>query len=343
MNMLVDGEWRTDVYQATDEDGNFERDTTSFRDWLEPDPEAEYPAEAGRYHLYVSLACPWAHRTLLARALLGLDDAISVDVVDPYRENDGWAFSPDRDGCTPDSINGYDYLRDTYTHADPDYTGRVTVPVLWDTERETIVNNESREILRLLDTAFTDYQSHDVTLLPDDIATDIDETIDAIYEPINNGVYRAGFADTQAAYETAVDDLFDALDHYEAVLDDRRFLCGDQLTEADICMFTTLIRFDHVYHTIPTTFAEVSRGIDDPRYDKWNRLQDYDNLSAYTRDIYQLDGVAETVNLEHIVEHYASPGSPNLLTHAVEDVNLDLDAPHDRNQISDAAPLAERS
>jgi glutathionyl-hydroquinone reductase len=289
MNMLMDGEWRTDAYEETNDDGEFDRQETSFRDWVEADPEARFPAEAGRYHLFISLACPWAHRTLVTRALCGLEEVISVDVVDPHRVNDGWEFAPEKDGCTTDSIRSSEYLREIYTAADPDFTGRVTVPVLWDKEKEMIVNNESEEIMRMFDTAFAEF-GRETTLLPKDAQEEVQETIDAIYGPINNGVYRAGFAGTQDAYETAVGDLFDALDHWEGVLSEQRYLCGSRLTEADVCLFTTLIRFDHVYHT----------------HFKCNvrRIRDYPNLWNYLKELYQLPGVAGTVNLDHITEHY---------------------------------------
>ena len=230
MNMLVDGEWRTDAYQSTNEDGEFDRQETSFRNRIEDDPDARFQPEAGRYHLYVSLACPWAHRTLLVRALKGLEDAISVDVVDPYRGEGGWQFTPEKDGCTEDSLYGSDYLRELYVEADPDMTGRVTVPVLWDTKEETIVNNESKEILRMLDTEFDSVADHDVGLYPEGYREEIDRIIEDIYEPINNGVYRSGFANTQTAYDDAVHELFDALDHWDAVLEDQRYLAGDRLT-----------------------------------------------------------------------------------------------------------------
>ena len=334
MNKLIDGEWRTDAYESTNEEGEFERQETTFRDRIRDGPDARFKPESGRYHLYVSYACPWAHRTLLVRALKGLEDAITVDVVDPFRADDGWQFTPEKDGCTPDTVNGADYLREVYVQADPDVTCRVTVPVLWDRQEETIVNNESAEIIRMLDTEMDAVATRDVDLYPEGYRDEVDRIIEEIYEPINNGVYRAGFAKTQAAYDEAVGELFDALDGWDDVLADQRYLAGDRLTEADVCMFTTLVRFDQVYYTIPTTFAEVDRGVDDPRPEKWKRLRDYDNLYAFTRDIYQTDGVAETVNMEHIVEHYASPGSPQLHTHNVDDIDLNLDAPHDRDELT---------
>ena len=289
MNMLVDGEWCTDAYESTDDDGEFDRQETSFRDWIEADPDADHPAEAGRYHLYISHACPWAHRTVITRALCGLEDVISVDVVDPYRETDGWEFAPEKEDCTPDSIYGSAYLREVYTRADPDFTGRVTVPVLWDGKKGTIVNNESAEIMRMLDTAFGEF-GRENALYPSGYREDVGRVIDAIYDPINNGVYRAGFAGTQEAYENAVADLFEALSYWEGVLSDQRYLCGARLTEADVCLFTTLIRFDHVYHT----------------HFKCNvrRIRDYPNLWNYLKELYQLPGVAETVNFDHITEHY---------------------------------------
>jgi putative glutathione S-transferase len=290
MNMLVDGEWRTDAYETTNDDGEFERSTTSFRNRVRDDPDAEHPVEPDRYHLYVSYACPWAHRTLLVRQLKGLDDVLSVDVVDPHRQNDGWEFTPEKDGCTADTINGAEYLRDVYTAADAEYTGRVTVPVLWDTQTETIVNNESAEIIRMLDVDFDRLATTDVDLYPEASRDEVDRLIDAIYEPINNGVYRAGFASSQTAYEDAVTELFAALDDWDEQLGDQRYLAGERLTEADVCMFTTLIRFDHVYHT----------------HFKCNRrlIADYPNLREYVRELYGLPGVAETVDIDHITEHY---------------------------------------
>jgi len=361
MNMLVDGEWRTDAYQSTNEEGEFDRQETSFRDRIEDDPDARFQPEAGRYHLYVSLACPWAHRTLLVRALKGLEDAISVDVVDPYRGEDGWQFTPEKDGCTEDSLYGSDYLRELYVEADPDMTGRVTVPVLWDTAEETIVNNESKEILRMLDTEFDDVAKYDVDLYPEGYQEDVDRIIEDIYEPINNGVYRSGFADTQQAYDDAVSELFDALDHWDEVLEDQRYLAGDRLTEADICMFTTLVRFDEVYHTHFMCNHKL--------------IREYDNLWPYLRDLYQTGvpsgtpnertgrtrrgaprteaeseanrggatrestSVAATVNMDHITEHYYTT-HPDVSPKRIVPMgpNPDFEAPHDRDELPGELP-----
>jgi putative glutathione S-transferase len=344
MNVLVDGEWTQDAYESTNEDGEFERSETSFRSyvegvppelrgWGDPDAPAPFPAEPDRYHLYVSRACPWAHRAALVRRLTGLEDVVSLSVVEPERYDEGWAFSDHH----PDPINGFDRLYETYAHADPDYTGRVTVPVLYDRAEETIVNNESAEIMRLLDVGFHDL-GNGVDLYPEGHRETVDDLIHEMYEPVNNGVYRAGFADSQAAYDEAVDDLFGALDRFEELLDERRYLAGEVPTEADLALFPTLVRFDHVYHTIPTTLAESGRGPEDSRPERWKRLRDYPNLLGYTREIYQMDGVAETVNMDHIVRHYASPGSPNLRTHAPEDVDLGLDEPHGRDSLPRQPP-----
>jgi len=328
---MIDGEWYTEAEMLDHDDGGeFERTETSFRDRVEDDPDARFAPDARRYHLYVSYACPWAHRALITRALMGLEDAITVDVVDPYRENDGWQFTPEKDGCTPDSVNGADYLREVYATADPDYTGRVTVPVLWDREHETIVNNESEEIIKMLADAFDGLADRDVDLYPAENRGEIDRTIDDIYPSINNGVYRAGFADTQAAYEAAVEELFDALDEYDDLLGRQRYLAGDRLTLADVCMFTTLYRFDEVYHT----------------HFRCNRrhVTDHPNLWGYVRELYQLPGVAATCEMDHIKRHYYR-------THL--DVNPkqivpvgpapDFDAPHDRDDLPGGPPAALRA
>jgi putative glutathione S-transferase len=317
-NMLVDGDWRTAVEPSTDESGAFDRVETTFRDRIGPD--AAYPAEAGRYHLYISRSCPWAHGAALTRRLLGLTDAVSMDVVDPYREDEGWEFTPEKDGCTADSVNGCRYLRDVYTAADPGFTGRVTVPVLWDTHTGTIVNNESIEIMRQFATAFTVIGDDGLDLYPAGARDEIDRIIDAIYDPINNGVYRAGFAASQSAYDEAVRAVFRALDHWDEVLADQRYLSGDRLTLADVRLFPTLIRFDQVYHT---TF----------RCDR-QYLHQYDHLWPYLRDLYTTPGFAETVRMDHIEAGYHEgqivPIGPDLA----------YDAPHDRASLAgDATTL----
>ena len=315
MRAFIDGEW--DDYDLTNERGEFERATTSFRSWIGED-EA-FPAESGRYHLYVSYACPWAHRTLITRKLRGLEDVIGVDVVDPWRGEDGWRFSPDKDGCTPDTVNGAEYLRELYVEADEDYTGRVTVPVLWDKKRDTIVNNESREIMRMLNTRFEEF-ANDATLLPEGREDEVDRILDEIYEPINNGVYRAGFAESQEAYDEAVDELFEALSHWDDVLAEQRYLVGEEMTEADVAMFTTLVRFDEVYHT----------------HFKCNvrRIVDHDNLWGYVRDIYQTEGVAETVDMSHIKEHYYTTHHDlNPKEIVPKGPSPEFDAPHHRDSI----------
>jgi putative glutathione S-transferase len=323
--MLVDGEWRRDAYSSTNDDGEFERQETTFRDAVRTDPDARFSAEAGRYHLYVARACPWAHRTAIVRALKGLEEAITVDVVDPVREDEGWEFSPEKPDCTPDTVTGADYLREVYTRAAPDFTGRVTVPVLWDREHETIVNNESAEIIRTLDTAFDEVAEREVRLYPESLREEVDDLIESIYEPINNGVYRAGFADSQRAHERAVEELFDALDHWESVLADQRYLAGERLTLADVCLFTTLVRFDEVYHT----------------HFKCNvaRVTDYPNLWNYTKELYQLPGVAATTNLAATKEHYYRSHTdlnPRRLVPVGPDP--DFEGEHDRDRLPGGPP-----
>jgi len=323
MNMLVEGEWRTGAYESTNESGEFERQETMFRDWI--DASGRFEPESGRYHLYVCDACPWAHRTLITRAIKGLDEVITVDYVDPYREEDGWQFTPEKEGCTEDTVDGSDYLREVYQAADDDVTGRVTVPVLWDKQEETIVNNESEEIMRMLDTEMNEQARDDVDLYPEGDRDDVDRIIDEIYEPINNGVYRTGFAKSQEAYDEAVDDLFDALDRWDEVLADQRYLAGDRLTEADVAMFTTLVRFDEVYHT----------------HFMCNRqfIHQYDNLWPYLRDLYQTPGFGETVNMAHIKEHYYTTHPDVTPTRIIATgPDLDFEAPHDRDELPGEPP-----
>lgn len=317
--MMVDGEWKTGV-DIPRENGRFRRSTTSFRGWISTDGSTEFPAEAGRYHLYVAWACPWAHRTAILRRLKGLEEAIGLSAVGSFMGDDGWAFY-DEPGVIPDSVNGTRFLREVYAKADPGYTGRVTTPVLWDRERGTIVSNESREIVRMLDTSFGGIVSSDAGFYPEDLRCEIDAAIDGIYEPINNGVYRSGFATNQEAYEEAVTELFDALDHWEDVLSTRRYLCGDRVTEADWCMFPTLLRFDAVYHG----------------HFKCNlrRITDYPNFWGYLRDLYGYPGVAETVNMDHIKRHYyRSHESINPTRIVPSGPTLDFTGPHGREGLS---------
>lgn len=317
LGVLQQGKWVSDRQQE-DEKGRFVRPSTTFRHWITADGSSGFKAEADRYHLYVSLACPWAHRTLIMRALKGLTAAISVSVVDPVIGEHGWEFS-DGPGCIPDSINQAQALWEIYVKVDPHYTGRVTVPILWDKHTHTIVNNESREIIRMLDTEFSAIAASDRDLYPTEQQSAIDQTMDAIYQPINNGVYRAGFATQQAAYDEAVTELFAALDHWEQVLDRQRYLCGNQLTEADICLFTTLLRFDPVYYV----------------HFKCNlrRIVEYPNLWGYLRDIYQTSGVKETCNLDHIKQHYyRSHPKVNPTRIVPKGPIIDFESPHDRDR-----------
>lgn len=314
--MLVEGQWKTQR-QFQNEEGRFVRTTTSFRDWVTADGSSGFASEAGRYHLYISWACPWAHRTAIMRTLKGLEEVISLSSVDPFMGDDGWMFSRDY----PDALNGAEYLREIYTKAAPDYTGRVTTPVLWDKERGVIVNNESRDLIRMLDTEFEALSTTSLDLCPPDKRDEIDATIDAIYEPINNGVYKSGFASKQEVYEEAVTDLFDALDHWEDVLATRRYLCGDRITEADVCLFTTLVRFDAVYH------GHFKCNI--------RRIVDYPNLWGYLRDVYQLPGVAETVYLDDIKRHYyTSHESVNPTRVVPVGPAIDFTTPHDRETLA---------
>jgi len=323
MGQLIDGEWHTGWYDTKSSGGRFQRTTTKFRNWVTPDgapgPSGEggFPAESGRYHLYVAGACPWAHRTLIFRALKGLGTHVSVDVVHPDMLDDGWSLATDYPGATGDSLYGSRFLREIYTRADPKVSCRVTVPVLWDKERETIVSNESAEIIRMFNAAFDGLTGNTDDYWPEDLRDAIEPVNARIYETLNNGVYRAGFATTQAAYDEAVYPLFDTLDWLEERLASRRYLMGDRLTEADWRLFPTLIRFDPVYHL----HFKCNR----------RRLIDYPNLWGYTRELYQWPGVRETVMFDHIVRHYHySHDSVN--PHRIIPINpiIDYDEPHGR-------------
>jgi putative glutathione S-transferase len=269
--------------------GEFERQEDAFRDWVTADGSSGYPAVVGRYHLYISLACPWAHRTFITRALLGLENAISVSVVDPIRDERGWAFR-EGPGHGKDPINGFKFLAEAYMASDTDFDGRVTVPVLWDKEKRRIVNNSEDDICRMFAEAFAALHTKSRDLFPAALRKEQDELSAYVYEHFNNGVYRAGFADKQAAYERGARDVFSVLDRFEPLLANQRFLFGSQFVETDLRMFCTLIRFDPVYHG----------------HFKCNvrRILDYPNLSGYLRDLYQTPGIKETVNFDHIKRHY---------------------------------------
>ena len=324
LGILAEGKWISRRDQE-DEQGRFIRPSTTFRHKITADGSSGFKAESGRYHLYISWACPWAHRTAILRKLKGLEDAIGLSVVAAEIDQNSWEFS-DEPGAIPDTVNHTNYLWQLYLLAEPKYSGRVTVPVLWDKQTGTIVNNESREIIRMLDTEFDSIAQKDVNFYPQDLRSKIDETIDAIYQPINNGVYRAGFATTQSAYEEAVTELFDALDYWEGVLAKQRYLCGDIITEADWCMFTTLLRFDSVYYV----------------HFKCNlrRIVDYPNLWNYLKDLYQQPGVKETCNLDHIKRHYYK-SHPNVNPTRIVPKGpiIDFEAPHNRDRVRSAVAV----
>ncbi len=322
LGILAEGKWISERDQE-DSKGRFVRPSTTFRNKITADGSSGFKAESGRYHLYISWACPWAHRTAIIRQLKGLDDVIGLSVVAPEIDQNGWEFSDEPSGCIPDTVNDTRYLWEIYLKADPNYSGRVTVPVLWDKKTGTIVNNESREIIRMFDTQFDAIAGKDVNFYPENLRTVVDETIDAIYQPINNGVYRAGFATTQSAYEEAVTELFDALEHWEGVLAEQRYLCGDRITEADWCIFTTLLRFDVVYYV----------------HFKCNlrRIVDYPNLWNYLKELYQLRGIKETCNFDHIKRHYYK-SHPNVNPTRIVPKGplINFDAPHIRYRMGTA-------
>ena len=324
MGLLIDGEWRDKWYDTESTGGKFERSTSKFRNWVTADGSAGpsgksgFQAQSGRYHLYVSYACPWAHRALIFRALKDLTDHISVSVVHPDMMEDGWTFATDFEGATGDTLFGSDFLRDIYIKADPNFTGRVTVPVLWDKAQNTIVSNESAEIIRMFNSAFNEITGNTDDYWPTDLREQIADINERVYQTVNNGVYKAGFATSQDAYDDAVHLLFDSLAWLESILENNRFLAGDKLTEADWRLFTTLARFDLVYHT----------------HFKCNhkRLTDYPNLWAYTRQLYQHADIAETVHFDHIVRHYHF-SQTTVNPHQIIPINptVDFTAPHGRD------------
>ncbi len=324
MGLLVKGEWHDQWYDTTDSDGVFIRNDAPFRSWVTADGSAGpsgsggFVAEPGRYHLYVSLACPWAHRTMIFRKLKRLEDLVSVSVVDPDMLQHGWLFSGNFES-TLDEVNGHRYLYQLYLQAQPGFNGRVTVPVLWDKQTQTIVSNESSEIIRMFNSAFNSFTEVKDDYYPESLREEIDEINAFVYDNINNGVYRCGFATTQAAYEKAFGQLFSALDKIERRLSQQRYLVGNQMTEADWRLFTTLVRFDAVY----LGHFKCNR----------QRIEDYPNLSHYLRELYQQTGVAETVNMTHIKQHYYYSHDTINPTRIVPVGPLqNFNAPHNRNR-----------
>lgn len=324
MGLLIDGKWR-DKWYDTATDGRFQRESARRRNWVTPDGEpgpsgaGGFPAEAGRYHLYVSLACPWAHRTLIFRKLKGLESLIDVSVVSWLMLENGWTFDQGF-GSTGDKLDGLDFLHQRYTLDSPDYSGRVTVPLLWDKQSGRIVSNESSEIIRMFNSAFDHLTGNRLDFYPESTRGEIDALNERIYPAVNNGVYRAGFATTQAAYAEAFQSLFDELDHLDALLERRRYLAGEYITEADWRLFTTLIRFDAVYHG----------------HFKCNlkRIADYRNLSGWLRELYQWPGVAETVDFAHIKGHYYGSHRTINPTGVIPlGPEQRFDAPHDRDHL----------
>ncbi|MDX8346774.1 glutathione S-transferase family protein [Cognatiyoonia sp. IB215446] len=324
MGQLVDGVWQDVWYDTKSTGGAFKRSTAKFRNWITadgsagPSGEGGFKAESGRYHLYVSYACPWAHRTLIFRQLKGLKDHISISAVHPDMLSDGWTFETDDKGATGDMLFGLPFTRDIYLKADPKISGRVTVPILWDKARETIVSNESSEIIRMFNSAFDTITGNTDDYWPEALRDAIAPVNDRIYDTLNNGVYKSGFATTQEAYDAAVHPLFDTLDWLEDRLSQNRYLMGDTLTEADWRLWTTLVRFDPVYHL----HFKCNR----------KRIADYPNLSGYLRELYQMPGIAETVNMEHIVRHYHY-SHESINPHRIIPINpiQDLWAPHGRS------------
>lgn len=323
MGLLVDGVWQDDGSRT--KDGHFIRPAPRFRNWVTPDgsagPSGEggYDAETGRYHLYVSLSCPWAHRTIIFRKLKALENVVSMSTVSPDMLKDGWTFNVS-EGSSGDTVNGKSKLSEVYLLADPRYTGRVSVPVLWDKKRKTIVNNESSEIIRMLNSAFDAFTNVHTDYYPAPLRAQIDKLNDLIYPNINNGVYRAGFATSQAAYEQAFRNVFDAVEEIEQILSQHRYLVGNTPTEADWRLFCTLIRFDAVYYSHFKC--------------NWRHIYEYPNLSNYLRDLYQVPGVAETVSIEQIKRHYyGSQRQVNPTGVVPVGPQLDFAAPHDRARL----------
>ena len=323
MGLLIDGVWHDQWYDTKSTGGKFVRSASQFRNWITHDGRAGpsgtdgFAAERGRYHLYVSYACPWAHRVLIFLKLKGLQDYIAVSAVNPDMLTKGWTFETDDHGATGDDLFGYDFAHQLYTRADPTYSGRVTVPILWDKTRNTIVSNESSEIIRMLNSAFDGLTGNTEDFWPEEMRDAIEEVNSRVYSTVNNGVYKSGFATTQDAYDEAVHALFDSLDWLEDRLSANRYLMGDRITEADWRLFTTLIRFDPVYHL----HFKCNR----------QRISDYANLWPYLRELYQWPGVADTVNMAHIVRHYHY-SHDSINPHRIIPINpvLDYLEPHNR-------------
>lgn len=330
MGLLVNGQWQDKWYDTRKSGGKFQREDAHFRNWVTRDGEAGpsgrggFKAESGRYHLYVSLACPWAHRTLIFRRLKSLEDHIDVSIVHPDMLENGWEFQgPDTGSPAPigDRLYGSRYHHELYTRAKPDYTGRVTVPVLWDKHQETIASNESAEIIRMFNSEFDHITGNELDFYPQPLREEIDDVNERVYHTVNNGVYKTGFATTQPAYEEAFDDLFASLDWLEQRLATQRYLVGNRITEADWRLFTTLVRFDPVY----VGHFKCNR----------NRIADFPNLQNYLRDLYQQPGIAETVDLIHIKRHYHF-SHRTINPHGIvpKGPALSFDAPHDRDRIT---------
>ena len=328
MGLLIDGKWHDKWYDTDKTGGKFEREAARFRNWVTadgspgPDGEGGFKAESGRYHLYVSMACPWAHRTLIFRKLKGLEKHISVSVVHPDMVENGWEFRPDSEQHR-DHLHGFRFMHQIYTKAAPEYSGRGTVPTLWDKKKETIASNESAEIIRMFNSAFDGLEGvlTDLDFYPGELQEEIDTVNARVYDTVNNGVYKAGFATAQDKYEEAYNALFDSLDWLEERLSSQRYLVGGRLTEADWRLFTTLIRFDAVYYS----HFKCNR----------QRISDFPALSAYVRDLYQVPGVAETVDINQIKRHYyVSQRTINPTQIVPVGPELDFDSPHGRESLS---------
>ncbi len=328
MGQLIDGKWVDgDPPEETGKSGEFARIDSRFRDTITADGSSGFKAEAGRYHLYVAYTCPWAHRTLIFRVLKKLESAISVSYAIPGLRDNGWEYKadPKYPDCTPDQVNGFDYLWQAYVASNPHYTGKVTVPTLWDKKTGKVVNNESSEIIRMLNSAFKGIAGDDTDFYPPPLRAEIDRVNDLVYNNVNNGVYRAGFAKTQEAYDKAFDDVFAALDEIEARLGRHRYLVGNRMTEADWRLFPTLVRFDVAYFSLFKCNKK--------------RIADYPNLSNYVRELYQVPGIAETVRLRYYVTSYYSLTriNPYGITPKGTPQPYDLASPHDRGRLAAAA------